>query len=189
MNRTTIQFCGFGGQGIVLSSVILGTAAVTKAGLNGVQTQSYGSEARGGECQAELILSQGPINSPLAERVDILIAMSQSALDKYLDRLQPGGVLIIDPELVGAPAACADDQKDIHLAQVPATRIASELGARIAANMVMLGFLQQATGLLSEDALIDTIRDNVPPRFLELNLQAAAQGMALARETGFKVEV
>jgi 2-oxoglutarate ferredoxin oxidoreductase subunit gamma len=189
MDRTTIQFCGFGGQGIVLSSVIFGTAAVTKAGLNGVQTQSYGSEARGGECQAELILAQGPINSPLAERVDILVAMSQSALDKYLERLRPGGALVIDPELVDVPASYARDQGDIRLAQVPATRIASDLGARIAANMVMLGFLQQATGFLSQDALTDTIRDNVPPRFLELNLQAAAKGMALARETGFKVEV
>ncbi len=73
--RITLQLCGFGGQGIVLASVILGTAAVTRAGLNAVQTQSYGSEARGGECQAELILARGPIHSPLADRVDILVAM------------------------------------------------------------------------------------------------------------------
>lgn len=189
MDRKTIQFCGFGGQGIVLSSVIFGTAAVTKEGLNGVQTQSYGSEARGGECQAELILSQGAINSPLAERVDILVAMSQSAFDKYLDRLRSDGTLIIDPELVETPAIFPDALGDVNLAEVPATRIASDLGARIAANMVMLGFLQQATGLLSGDALFDTIRDNVPPRFTELNLKAAAQGMALARDTGFVVEV
>ncbi len=188
-DRVTVQFCGFGGQGIVLSSVVFGTAAVTRAGLNGVQTQSYGSEARGGECQAELIISKGPINSPLAERVDILVAMSQSALDKYLERLRPGGTLIIDPELVDEPQVYPDGLDDIAVAQVPATQMASELGARIAANMVMLGFLQQATGLLSEDALSETIRDNVPPKFLELNLKAAAQGMALARDTGFKVEV
>ena len=88
--RATIQFCGFGGQGIVLSSVILGTAVVTRADLNAVQTQSYGSEARGGECQAERILAQGPIFSPLADDVQVLVAMSQSALDRYLERLQPG---------------------------------------------------------------------------------------------------
>ena len=61
--RVNIQFCGFGGQGIILSSVILGAAAVTKAGLNAVQTQSYGSEARGGECQAEVIVSNTQIDS------------------------------------------------------------------------------------------------------------------------------
>jgi 2-oxoglutarate ferredoxin oxidoreductase subunit gamma len=188
-DRVTIQFCGFGGQGIVLSSVVFGTAAVTRAGLNGVQTQSYGSEARGGECQAELILSKGPINSPLAENVDILVAMSQSALDKYLDRLRPGGVLIIDSELVDEPESYPKGLSEVRLARVPATRMASDLGSRIAANMVMLGFLQQSTGLLSEEALTETIADNVPAKSLELNLEAAAQGMALARDTSFRAEL
>jgi 2-oxoglutarate ferredoxin oxidoreductase subunit gamma len=188
-DRITIQFCGFGGQGIVLSSVVFGTAAVTRGGLNGVQTQSYGSEARGGECQAELILSKGPINSPLAERVDVLVAMSQAAFAKYLRRLRPGGLLIIDPELVDEPESYPTVLGDILVARVPATRTASELGGRIAANMVMLGFLQQATGLLSVEALNETIRENVPERFLVLNLEAAAQGMALARDAGFSVEV
>lgn len=182
--RATIQFCGFGGQGIVLSSVILGTAVVTRAGLNAVQTQSYGSEARGGECQAELILAQGPIFSPLAEDVQVLVAMSQSALDRYLGRLRPGGTLVFDPELVDA-----SKRTDIQVLPVPATEIASRLGAKIAANMVMLGFLQQATGLLTAEALFATIRENVPSRFLEVNLTAAREGMALAREMNASVEI
>lgn len=183
-DRVTLQFCGFGGQGIVLSSVVFGTAAVIRAGLNAVQTQSYGSEARGGECQAELILSDGPIHSPLADQVDILVAMSQLALDRYLDRLSPGGTLIIDPELVEKP-----DRSDIQVTQVPATEIASQIGPRIIANMVMLGFLQQATGLMSADDLYDTIRGNVPRKYLEVNLEAAKRGMALAREQNFSVEI
>jgi len=182
--RVTVQFCGFGGQGIVLSSVILGTAAVTRAGLNAVQTQSYGSEARGGECQAEVILSEGPIYSPLADQVDILVAMSQPALDQYLGRLRSGGTLIIDPELVRNPG-----RPDVQFALIPATAIASKIGQRIAANMVMLGFLQQATGLMSEEELYDTIRDNVPPGFLDVNLQAAKRGMALAKKRSFSVEI
>ena len=183
-DRVTLQFCGFGGQGIVLSSVVFGTAAVIRAGLNAVQTQSYGSEARGGECQAELILSDGPIHSPLADRVDILVAMSQLALDRYLDRLSPGGTLIIDPELVEKP-----DRSDIQVTQVPATEIASQIGPRIIANMVMLGFLQQATGLMSADDLYDTIRGNVPRKYLEVNLEAARRGVALAREQNLSVEI
>jgi len=182
--RVTLQFCGFGGQGIVLSAVIFGTAVVTQAGLNAVQTQSYGSEARGGECQAELILSDEPINSPLADQVDILIAMSQLALNRYLGRLRSGGTLILDPELVEIPK-----RSDITIAQVPAIQIASEVGPRIVANMVMLGFLQQATGLISEDDLYETIRHNVPQRFLEVNLQAAKRGMALAKEQSISVEI
>jgi len=183
-DRVTLQFCGFGGQGIVLSSVVFGTAAVIRAGLNAVQTQSYGSEARGGECQAELILSDGPIHSPLADQVDILVAMSQLALDRYLDRLSPGGTLIIDPELAEKP-----DRSDIQVTQVPATEIASQIGPRIIANMVMLGFLQQATGLMSADDLYDTIRGNVPRKYVKVNLEAANRGMALAREQNFSVEI
>lgn len=80
-DRVSIQFCGFGGQGLVLSATVFGTAAV-HAGLNAVQTQSYGSEARGGECQAELILSEEPINSPSTATVDLLVAMSQPALER-----------------------------------------------------------------------------------------------------------
>lgn len=57
IGSVNLQFCGFGGQGIVLSAIIFGTAAVKGAGLNALQTQSYGSESRGGQCQAELILS------------------------------------------------------------------------------------------------------------------------------------
>ena len=121
--KKEIIITGFGGQGIVLSSVIFGTAAVERAGLNAVQTQSYGSEARGGECQAELILSEGPIHSPLADRVDILVAMSQLALDRYLDRLRAGGTLILDPELVEKP-----ERSDIKIVRVPATQMASEIG-------------------------------------------------------------
>jgi 2-oxoglutarate ferredoxin oxidoreductase subunit gamma len=183
-DRFILQFCGFGGQGIVLSAVILGTAAVTKAGLNAVQTQSYGSEARGGECQAELILADGPIHSPLADRVDVLVTMSQLALDRYLGRLRPGGTLVLDPELVQAP-----ERADIQLLPIPATEIAVQAGHRIAANMVVLGFLQQATGLLSAEDLFQTIRDNVPARYVDVNLEAARRGMALARQQKARVEV
>jgi len=187
-NPVNLQFCGFGGQGIILSAVILGTAAVKEAGLNALQTQSYGSEARGGQCQAELIVSPEPINSPLADHVDILIAMSQSALDRYLDRLRPGGILLIDPGLVATP-----ERSDIKIAKVPAkvpaTQTASEIGPKIIANMVVLGFVQQATGLISEADLYQAIRENVPAKFLEVNLKAAKCGMELARKQNVKVEV
>lgn len=182
--RANLQFCGFGGQGIVLSAVIFGTAAVTQAGLNAVQTQSYGSEARGGQCQAELILSEGPLNSPLADQVDILVAMSHSALDRYLDRLRSGGTLILDSELVGQPK-----RSDIKIIEVPATQTASEIGPKIVANMVMLGFLQQATGLISQEDLLEAIRSNVRPKFLKVDLEAAKRGIALAKDQKVKVEI
>lgn len=180
----TLQFCGFGGQGIVLASVVMGTAAVTRAGLNAVQTQSYGSEARGGECQAELTLSDSPIDSPLADSADVLVALSPSALGRYIDRLRPGGTLVIDPDLVQAPG-----RSDIQVLQIPASRMAQEAGAQIAANMAILGFLQAATDLIAPEELEGAIADQVRPRFLETNLRAARSGMAYARQQGARIEV
>ena len=95
-----ITLCGFGGQGIILTAVMLGTAAVTKGGLYAVQTQSYGSVARGGQCQAELIIDKNPINSPVAQEKNLLVALFQSAYEKYIPTLDENGVLVIDPQLV-----------------------------------------------------------------------------------------
>ena len=172
-----ITLCGFGGQGIILTAVMLGTAAVTKSGLYAVQTQSYGSEARGGQCQAELIIDKSPINSPVAEKKNLLVALFQSAYEKYLPTLSEDGVLVIDPQLV------TDLKKPIaHTFAVPATQIAVDLGNRMAANMVVLGFLSECLGLLEEKALLEVIREQVNPRFVELNLQAAKAGIAYPKE-------
>jgi 2-oxoglutarate ferredoxin oxidoreductase subunit gamma len=178
----TLQFCGFGGQGIVLSAVVFGSAAVTQAGLEAVQTQSYGSEARGGECQAELIISEQPIDSPLADQVDILVARSQPAFQRYLDRVRPGGTVVLDPQLVDHP-----ERGNFEVLEVPAAEIASQMGNEIVANMVTLGFVQQASGLISDADLDEAIRSNVPERYVEMNLLAAERGRALAREKGLQL--
>ena len=172
-----ITLCGFGGQGIILSAVILGTAAVTKGNLYAVQTQSYGSEARGGQCQAELIIDKKAINSPVAEKKNLLVAMFQTAYEKYISTLEEDGVLVIDPDLVTNlthPVA--------HTLEVTATQIAVDLGNRMAANMVMLGFLGEALGLTEQQDLLDVIKDNVNPRFVELNFKAVEMGAAYAKE-------
>lgn len=175
MKPISIRFCGFGGQGIVLSAVIFGTAIVTKKNLYAVQTQSYGSEARGGQCQAELIISDRPINSPISEKKDILVALFQTALDIYLPSLQPGGTLIIDPKLVTETHSA-----EAKIYQVPATETAINLGNRITANMVILGFLQESTGLIERDNLVEVVKESVPTRFLDINLQAIEAGITLA---------
>lgn len=174
-----ISLCGFGGQGIILSAVILGTAAVTRGNLYAVQTQSYGSEARGGQCQAELIIDDKKINSPIAEKKNLLIALFQTAYEKYIDDLEEDGVLIIDPDLVTKlirPIA--------NTFKVPATQIAVDLGNRMAANMVTLGFVSECVGSVSREDLVETIKENVNPRFIDLNIKAVDAGIAYARDNG-----
>ena len=172
-----ITLCGMGGQGIILSAVLLGTTAVTKANKYAVQTQSYGSEARGGQCQAELIIDDKPINSPVAQTKDLMLAMFQEAYGKYIDVLDPNGVLVYDPGLVTSLT------KEIkHSYAVPATQIAVDLGNRMAANMVMLGFMSEALGIVTKDDLVETIKDNTNARFLEMNLNAVDAGIDYAKE-------
>jgi 2-oxoglutarate ferredoxin oxidoreductase subunit gamma len=117
--------------------------------------------------------------------VDILVAMSQAALDRYVKRLRPGGTLVIDPQFVKRP-----QKVDARVLEVPVTRIATDdLGQTIVANMVLLGFLRQATGIVPEAALLEAIRESVPERFCDTNLEAAARGKALAVEQKIAVEV
>ncbi len=179
-----VQFCGFGGQGIVLSSQIFGTASVRGPKLNAVQTQSFGSEARGGECQAELILSNGTIYSPSADEVDLMVALSQPALNQYEERLKPGGWLVIDPELVTSTG-----RDDVEVIELEARKVAGELGLELVANMVVLGFLGEATGVFSPEDLFDVIEESVRDKFVELDVEAAKKGMEIARERGISMEV
>lgn len=181
MNSLSIGICGFGGQGIILSAVIIGTTAVTKKQLYAVQTQSYGSEARGGQCQAELIISERPINSPTAEQKDLLIALSQHALERYLPTLRADGVLIIDPKTV------TEVPEGRKMITVEATDTAIRLGNRIAANMVLLGFLSATTELFTVAELMEVVASLVPAKFLGLNRKAVLAGLDLGLAYGGKI--
>ena len=172
-----ISLCGFGGQGIILSAVILGTTAVTKDHLHAVQTQSYGSEARGGQCQAELIIDRAPINSPIAKSKNLLVALFQTAYEKYIETLDEDGYLVIDPQLVTHITRPIE-----RTFRLPATQIAVDLGNRMAANMVVLGFLSESLKIVKTDQLHEIVKDNVPKRFIELNFNAVNAGVAYAKE-------
>jgi 2-oxoglutarate ferredoxin oxidoreductase subunit gamma len=175
--RKAIQFCGFGGQGVILAALIFGSTAVTKQGYHTVQTQSFGSEARGGECQAELILSKEPIFSPTADMADILVAMSDLAFNRYVSRLKAGGTLIMDPDMVTRP-----NRTDFKIYEVRANHIGKELGFAISSNMVFLGALHRCSGILTDQQLFDGIRENVAERFADVNIRAAQTGIDIMSE-------
>jgi 2-oxoglutarate ferredoxin oxidoreductase subunit gamma len=169
--RWEVRFGGFGGQGIVLSSVVLGLAAVYDDKF-AAQRASYGAEARGGKCKSEVIVSDEEISYPLIDNLQILVIMSQQAFDSYLNELKPGGLLIVDPDMIDNP----DERKDVKLLKVPAAKTADALGNRIVANMIMLGALQEETGLVTASSLRKSIMESVPNRFIDLNLKAMGEG-------------
>jgi 2-oxoglutarate ferredoxin oxidoreductase subunit gamma len=172
MRVTEIRVAGFGGQGVILSAIVLGKAASIYENGFATMTQNFGPEARGGACSAQLILSDEPVLYPYVTRPDIMVVMSQEAYNRFAPELRPGGLLIVEEDLVRV----TDLKGDPKVYSIPATRIAEELGKRMVLNSVMVGFFTAVTKLLTADAVRKAVADSVPPSFRELNLKAFEKG-------------
>jgi len=175
---TEIRFAGFGGQGIIRSGIIIGKAVSIFDRKFATMNQSFGPEARGGACSAQVVVSGERVLYPYVTTPHVLVAMSQEAFSKYESELRDGGLLIIDQDLVKPGAV----RKGVTLYSVPATRIAEELGNRIIANVAMLGFFTAVTGVVSAKAMKEALPTLVPERFVDLNLKAFAEGYRYGRE-------
>jgi 2-oxoglutarate ferredoxin oxidoreductase subunit gamma len=169
-NRTEIRFAGYGGQGIALLGFLTGKAAVIHDQKQAVFTQSYGPEARGGASSADLVISEKEIDYPLVAQPDVLVVMFQEAYKRFRPKLREGGTLLVDEDLVRT-----DGESD-QCYPIPATRIAEQLGKRIAANIVILGAFAALTGLVSRQALEETLRSSLKPSIVDLNIKALAMG-------------
>jgi len=172
MPLTEIRVAGFGGQGVILSAIVLGKACSIHQGQFATMTQNFGPEARGGACSAQLILSDTPVLYPYVTQPDIMVVMSQEAYVKFGSELKDGGTLLIERDLV----RITDAPKEQRIYSVPATRIAEELGKRMVLNIVMVGFFTAVTQLLEADAVRKAVADSVPASFRDLNLKAFDKG-------------
>ncbi|MFQ6081330.1 MAG: 2-oxoacid:acceptor oxidoreductase family protein, partial [Candidatus Bathyarchaeia archaeon] len=143
-------------------------------GKHAVQTQSYGAEARGSAAKSEVIISDEKISFPKVRKCDVLVTMSQSALDKHLKDLKESGTLLVDEDMVKEVPKI-----EARVFKVPATRIAeAELGSKIYANVVMLGALTKITGMVSRRAVEKAIVDSVPEEVKENNLEGFKKGFS-----------
>jgi 2-oxoglutarate ferredoxin oxidoreductase subunit gamma len=174
MQLTEIRIAGFGGQGVILSAIVLGKAASIFQGAFATMTQNFGPEARGGACSAQLVLSDSPVLYPYVTRPDILVVMSQEAYTRFIPELTDGGILIVEQDLVRVSDL---DNKKFQVYSIPATRIAEVLGKRMVLNSVMVGFFTAVTNLLDPDAVGKAVADSVPASFRELNLKAFEKGL------------
>jgi 2-oxoglutarate ferredoxin oxidoreductase subunit gamma len=175
MGRTEILIGGVGGQGVVLSGILLGTAATLFDGKQSVQTQSYSSELRGGSTRAEVIISEERVTDPEVRRPDILILMAEDAVGRYLHKIKPKGLLAIDADLVKGVK-----EGDYEILSVPATSLADqEMGNIVVANLIILGALIKKTKLLSVEAMEKAIEMSVPKKAVGLNLKAFRRGLQL----------
>jgi 2-oxoglutarate ferredoxin oxidoreductase subunit gamma len=173
-NKTEIRIGGSGGQGVVLAAQILGKAAVLD-GKNALQTQAYGAEARGSLSKSEVIISDGKIGFPAVRKPDILVAMSQEALDKLLKDLKPDGTLIVDSTNI-----TTIPETNAKVYKIPMTETAKKtFGDTIYANMIMLGVFVKITNLVTVQSMENTIRENVSAKTVETNINAFRKGLQL----------
>ena len=172
MSATEIKFGGFGGQGVILAGMIIGRAASIYDHKFATLTQSFGPEARGSACSAQVIVSDERILYPYVTTPQILMVMSQEACNKFLPETTDSATVIIEEELV-KPNGLKPAMKVFG---IPATRFAEELGRKMILNIVMVGFFTAVTKILPVEAVREAVKASVPKGTEDLNLQAFDRG-------------
>lgn len=166
--KINLQFAGAGGQGVILSSVLLAKAYGIGEEMNISQTQSYGPEARGGACKAEVVVSDESIDYMKVDKADVFIAYNQIGYDKYCKKSKKDAIVIVNSTLVES------DNKKAY--EIPTTEMAEELGNPIVANMIMLGAVTKLLPKLHYETMLDEIINEMPDSAQELNRIAFNKG-------------
>lgn len=175
--KQEIIMAGFGGQGVLSMGKILAYAALTN-GLEVTWMPSYGPEQRGGTANVTVILSDEEISSPIVDTYDVAVILNQQSLDKFEDKVKPGGVLVYDPYGIHHKPT----RKDVRLVEVNAMEATFELGNPKSYNMILLGALLKVEPIVDVEAVINGLKKALPERHhhtLPLNRQAILKGMEL----------
>jgi 2-oxoglutarate ferredoxin oxidoreductase subunit gamma len=174
-----IRICGYGGQGVILSAMIIGKSAALFENKFSTLVQAFGPEARGSSCSAQVIIDDEEISYPYLTKSDLLVSMSQSAFKKFLPELREDSVVVYESELV-TPDELPKGTKAFG---IPATRIAEEeLGRNIFLNIVMVGFFTAVTGLVKEESARKAVEMSVPGHTIEKNLKAFELGFSYGKK-------
>lgn len=176
-SRQEVMLTGAGGQGLILAAIILAEAAVDD-NKNVVQTQSYGPEARGGASMSGVIIDVDTIDYPRVTNPTVLLSMNEASFRKYLPRVAPEGLVIVDSTFVSGPFPAG---KKINA--YPITLMAREkLGREVVANMVALGVVNAASNLISRNILSEAIARRAPRGSGEINRKAFALGYSIYQD-------
>lgn len=177
VERYEVRLAGLGGQGLLLAGLILGDAVAIHDGRNAVQTVHYAPLARGAPSRAEIVISDYPIYFPEVGTADVLLAMNQGSYDDFRNKLNPGGVIIVDTENV------TEIDGNVNNSLFPISKIARlETGRAITGSITGLGILSVITGQVSPGALRCAVKSRAPRGTTELNLKALEAGLKVALE-------
>ncbi len=170
--HSEIILAGSGGQGLILSGILLAEAAMLE-GKNVVQTQSYGIASRGGLSLAEVIVDEEEIIFQQVRAPDCVLALSEEAAKKYEAWAASGVPVLYDSTLVAPRQGGNFIGRDF-------TRRASDLGNAGSVNILALAAVAAYTGVVKIESLETLIRKRFRGPALELNLESLAAGCALA---------
>jgi 2-oxoglutarate ferredoxin oxidoreductase subunit gamma len=176
MERCRIVFSGSGGQGVITAAIILAEAAVLYEGLNAVQSQSYGPEARGGASRSDVIIADTEIRFPKVIQPNVLVCLTQEAYNRFSGLIRPGGLLLIDSHYVREERMADAWQVELPMYET----IMDTIGRPVVFNICMLGSLIALTQLVKIDSVMKVLESRIPPGFLDVNKQAFELGLHLA---------
>lgn len=159
MAQNDIIFSGFGGQGIQAAGKLIAYAGLLENKFVSF-LPSYGPEMRGGTSNCHVIVSDEPVGSPILNSATALLAMNRPSLDKFENYLVPGGIILVDSSLVNRSLA----RTDVKVFEIPATKIASDMGNLAYANIIMLGKLLAETGVVSSEYFEKGLRKVLPEK-------------------------
>ena len=171
---------GFGGQGVMMLGTLLATATCESTDKHVTYFPSYGAEMRGGTANCYVVISDDEIGAPVREAMEDMIVMNDPSLHKFLPKLKEGGTLFINSSIVKSKI----DRDDITVVEVPVTEMALEMGNPKVLNIIMLGAYIGYTEVVSEDVILEGIRNKIgkkKPQLLPLNEEAYAKGLAIGK--------
>lgn len=175
-----VLIAGFGGQGVLSTGQLLAYAGMME-NKHVAWIPSYGPEMRGGTANCGVTISDSPISSPMVSEPTVLIAMNRPSLEKFEPAVAPGGLILVNSSLIEIKAK----RSDVRTVYVPANDIAESLGNAKVANNIILGALVELTGVVSTDAVLESLKSVLPPKrhkLIPINGQALEKGGELARE-------
>ncbi len=172
-----IIIAGFGGQGIMSLGQMLCYSGMQE-GKEVSWLPSYGPEMRGGTANCHVIISDEPVASPIVSIADVVMAMNLPSLDKFEERIKPGGKLFINSSLISKKAT----RTDIDVYYIQANDIANELGNSRIAGMVMLGAYLKLSTIVKPESIIESLKKVLgkkKEKLIPINVQALQRGMEL----------
>ncbi|HHX31349.1 MAG TPA: 2-oxoglutarate ferredoxin oxidoreductase subunit gamma [Bacteroidales bacterium] len=170
-----IVIAGFGGQGVLSMGKILAYSGIMED-KEVSWFPAYGPEQRGGTANVTVIISDVPISSPVVNNYDIAIVLNQPSLDKFEEKVKPGGVLIYDQYGINNKVK----RKDIDVYCVNAIEESMKMENNKVFNMIILGGLLKVSPILKVENVLKGLKETLPERhhhLLPVNEQAILRGM------------